>query len=246
MRFLSLVAAAAFVASTGLSSAADLPRKAPAYVPPAPVWSWTGFYVGVNAGGSIGRDPTSFFTGPAGGPFTTLVATHTMSPAGFIGGGQVGYNWQFAPNWVLGVEGDFQGASQKDLSCVGDCGGGGGTVITASQKIEWFATARARLGYTNGDWLWYITGGGAWAKVNNELVVSGGVPATTFDQSGWTIGGGVETHLAGGWTAKLEYLYLDLGSFSDIAVSAAGFTGALQTSDVRDHIIRVGINYKFY
>ena len=242
MRRLSvaIVAAVSSVAFIQFASAADLPRKAPqAYTPPPPVWSWTGFYIGVNAGGSIGRDPSSFYQDLA------LQATHTLSPAGFIGGGQLGYNWQFAPNWVLGVEGDFQGASQKDSS---SDRGLAGTTFTVTQKVEWFATARARLGYTNGDWLWYITGGGAWAKVVNDLAVNGSIPTTNFNQSGWTIGGGVETHLTGGWTAKLEYLYLDLGSFTDVATTNPPFPPltVTQTSDVRDHIIRVGLNYKFY
>ncbi|MFZ0055197.1 MAG: outer membrane beta-barrel protein, partial [Pseudolabrys sp.] len=82
----------------------------------------------------------------------------------------------------------------------------------------------------------------------NDLAVSGGLPGTDFDVSGWTIGGGVETHLAGGWTAKLKYLYLDLGSFTDVATTTPVFSPltVTQTSDVRDHIIRVGLNYKFY
>lgn len=236
-RFLAVVAVLGFASA---ASAADLPVKAPVYNAPPPVWSWTGFYVGVNAGGSIGRDPSSFYQGPAG----ILVATHTLSPAGFIGGGQLGYNWQFAPNWVVGVEGDFQGASQKDSS---SSLGLFESTITVTQKVEWFATARARLGYTNGDWLWYITGGGAWAKVVNDLAVSGSIPTTDFNQSGWTIGGGVETHLAGGWTAKFEYLYLDLGSFTDFATTSppSARLTVTQTSDVRDHIVRVGLNYKF-
>src|SRR5262245_32178580 len=129
MRRLS-IAVFATIALTQFASAADLPRKAPAYTPPPPVWSWTGFYIGVNAGGSIGRDPSSFFQGAAAIP----IATNTMSPAGFIGGGQIGYNWQFAPHWVVGVEGDFQGASQKDS--VSGLGAIAGTSFAATQKVE--------------------------------------------------------------------------------------------------------------
>jgi outer membrane immunogenic protein len=96
--------------------AADMAVKAPPPTP-APVYNWTGWYVGVNAGGSIGRDRTTQSIE------NVTVGSFTMSPAGFIGGGQIGYNYQFAPHWVVGVEGDIQGASQKDSSCVLNCGG---------------------------------------------------------------------------------------------------------------------------
>jgi outer membrane immunogenic protein len=231
---------------------ADVGTGAPAYrAPPAPAsaWNWTGFYVGLNAGGSIGRDPT---TQTVSDPFSfATFGSFTMSPAGFIGGGQIGYNYQFAPHWVVGVEGDFQGASQSDSSCVGRCGGATGFTsftVTDTQKLKWLATARARLGYTGSPFLWYVTGGAAWGRVHNDLVVA--LPqifpaSADFNQSGWTIGGGVETHLGSNWTGKLEYLYVNLGSLTDIAFT----TGPDQTwtshSEIRDHIIRVGVNYKF-
>jgi outer membrane immunogenic protein len=152
---------------------------------------------------------------------------------------------------VVGVEGDFQGASQKDSSCIGACGGGGGTVITSTQKVEWFATARGRFGYTGSPWLIYVTGGAAWANVHNDLAVTSPIieaeGSANFNVSGWTIGGGIEVRLAGAWTGKLEYLYLDLGSITDIAISAPiPLVTVTQTSDIRDHIVRVGLNYKFY
>jgi opacity protein-like surface antigen len=113
--------------------AADMLVKAPPPAPPASVYTWTGFYVGVNAGGSIGRDPTTQSKVP--GPLH-FENNFILSPAGFIGGGQIGYNYQFAPNWVVGVEGDFQGASQSDSSCVLDCGGPGffGWTVETTQK----------------------------------------------------------------------------------------------------------------
>ncbi len=168
----------------------------------------------------------------------------------FVGGGQIGYNYQFAPNWVVGVEGDFQGTTQKDSACIGvGCTGNGGTFFTAEQKLNWFATVRARFGYTNGDWLWYVTGGGAWGEIHNDFRVF--IPtdvafSANFSLSGWTVGGGVETHLWGPWTAKLEYLYLDLGSFTDGGFEPITTDTFAMRTDVRDHIIRVGLNYKFY
>ncbi len=243
----AIVAAVSSIAFIQFASAADLPRKAPVYTPPAPVWTWTGFYIGVNAGGGVGRDPTTQMDATTG----RAVGSFSMSPAGFIGGGQIGYNYQFAPNWLIGVEGDVQGASQKDTSCVGaGCTDpGNASYFTAEQKLKWFATARARFGYTNGDWLWYVTGGGAWGEVHNDFRVftpADAAGSADFNQSGWVVGGGVETHLGGGWTAKLEYLYLDLGSYTDVVPDPLTGHTFTMTSDVRDHVIRVGLNYKFY
>lgn len=239
------LAAVAVIGFASVASAADLPVKAPAYTPPPPVWSWTGLYVGVNAGGHIGRNPSTASDITTG----SVIGTFTMSPAGFAGGGQVGYNWQFASNWLLGVEGDIQGATGTDSICAGTCNTSG-FYFTDQQKLKWFATARARLGYTNGDWLWYVTGGGAWGEIHNDYSVfnpTDFIASANFNLSGWVVGGGVETHLWGPWTAKLEYLYMDLGSFTDVGIDLAnsGDTFTMK-SDVREHIIRVGLNYKFY
>jgi outer membrane immunogenic protein len=240
---IAVLAAVSTIAFTQFASAADLPRKAPAYTPPPPAWNWTGFYIGVNAGGSIGRDPSTI-NGAVGA--TALVpASFTLSPAGFIGGGQIGYNYHFATHWVVGVEGDFQGATQKDSACFGNCSGN--AAITSftfleSQKVKWFATARARLGYTGSPWLWYVTGGAAWGEVHNDFVVVNlSTPGSAnYNKSGWTVGAGVETHLGGNWTAKLEYLYLylDLGSITDTTVSTLPTITWTIHSDIRDHIVR--------
>ena len=244
-RFATLAAVAVF-GFTSVAYAADLPTKAPVYKAPvaAPAYNWSGFYIGVNAGVSIGRDPTTQSNATTG----VVLGSFNMSPAGFVGGGQIGYNWQFAPNWVVGLEGDFQGTSQSDSSCIGNCSGGG-FHYTATQKLNWFATARARLGYTNGDWLWYVTGGGAWGEIHNDFaafVPIDGSGSANFSQSGWVVGGGVETHLWGGWTAKAEYLYLDLGSLTDFVFDPITLDTFTMKSDIRDHIVRVGLNYKFY
>src|SRR5215468_411431 len=128
---LSAIAALAFA---NLAAAADLriPAKAPPPVPVlAPVFNWTGFYIGVNAGGSIGRNPTN--TAFTGTPDESFI----VSPAGFAGGGQIGYNWQVAPTWVFGLEGDFQGTSQKDTAVTGSIQEAGSTLVT-TQKLDWF------------------------------------------------------------------------------------------------------------
>jgi len=164
----------------------------------------------------------------------------TVSPAGFAGGGQIGYNWQFSPSWLFGVEGDVQGLDQKETAFPS-------LMNSLQRSIDWFATARARFGYTNGDWLWYVTGGGAWGNIKqtfsliNIPAVTGSVSSSTTNGGG-TVGGGVETHLWGNWTAKAEYLYLDLGSISGSFVAEGVVFN--ENAHVHDHIVRVGINYK--
>jgi outer membrane immunogenic protein len=179
----------------------------PAAPPPAPVWSWTGWYAGVNAGASFGRAKTDFnfapltvantinllhFTSPGFG------FSDTGDPSGFIGGGQIGYNWQWSPLIVLGLEADIQGALEKDsanlnspFSLTGPVltgagvpnGATGAFAFTAftdySTKIEWFGTVRGRIGYVwgNGNVMSYLTGGLAYGKVDIEgtNILSGSV-----------------------------------------------------------------------
>ncbi len=107
-----LIAGAALAALIGTPAlAADLPLKTP--LPPAPAWSWTGFYLGGNIGYSVGRDPTNqTVTEPGSSPASILITTDDLSPSGILGGGQIGYNWQMAPYWLIGIEADFQGADQ--------------------------------------------------------------------------------------------------------------------------------------
>jgi outer membrane immunogenic protein len=269
-----LFAGVVLSALAGAASAAELPVKAP-YQPPPPVWSWTGFYIGINGGGSIASN-SSTFSNTAIPPDTTpsvvqLNETLKRSLTGGLFGGQIGYNWQFGPAWVIGAEADWQWMNEKDDACVFGCGPnfffvtapGVGTFLTDSQKIKSLVTARARLGYTNGGWLWYVTGGGAWTKVDETMVLTGtilpgvaGFTSTTAaafstTKSGWTVGGGVETSLwNSGWSVKLEYLYANFGTITNSFATPAGFTifgSSVTTSsfDLRDHIIRVGINYRF-
>jgi outer membrane immunogenic protein len=144
----------------------------------------------------------------------------------------------------------FPGTTQKDTASTGSIVAQPTSTLVTTQKLDWFATARARLGYTNDDWLWYVTGGAAWGGINQDFIevesngVADGAVSGRHKKSGFAVGGGVETHLWGPWTAKLEYLFVDLGRISDSFVDTDGnlFTS---TSKIEDHIIRAGINYKF-
>src|SRR5262245_6326843 len=232
-------ALAATIAAASAAAAADLARpifKAPPAA--APAAGWTGFYLGVNAGYGTGRNPTCI---GEYSPFPTVnnFSTTKLSPAGFIGGGQVGYKWQWTPSWVVGVETDFQGSLQKDTSCSFVCFS---DQINTSQKLTWFGTTRGVLGWAQGSHLWYVTGGLAYGKVRSEseefevdlesppngaVVTSGRALAI---KTGWTVGGGVETRLwNSNWSAKLEYLYMDLGrtSYDLIATALSPDAGAI-------------------
>ncbi len=249
---------------------------------PCPTCNWQGFYVGVNAGGSIGQDrarDTDQLLPPTGNsanvtnPLTDV--SHTMSPVGGLIGGQAGYNWQ-SGKFVIGAEGDFDWSGQRDsfnhenfiasIVVVAPAQ----VAIATEQKIDWLATLRGRLGWTDNCFLWYVTGGAAWGKVDanytfqgvalNGATVFGTLPLaanTSTTKSGWTVGGGVETSLAwvgasNRWSAKMEYLYVDLGSISNtfnVPIAGTPVTPAVHsytsTSNIRDHIIRVGLNYRF-
>jgi outer membrane immunogenic protein len=260
--------AIALALATGSALAADLPsrKEAPVYVAPAPVATWTGFYAGLNLGGGwssqggnnsylpyadstfglgstpvAGLAPNLFFL-PGGG-------TTGNNTGGVVGGGQIGYNYQMN-QFVLGVETDFQGtsitggnqgnyaglyASPYPTSATGVLSplvtGNGGNL-----GLPWFGTVRGRAGYlVTPTLLLYGTGGFAY----------GGVEAfqRSNTSTGWTAGGGVEWMFMPHWTAKLEYLYVDLDS--------SGINGAFTGWQLGNNhhpqlnVVRLGVNYLF-
>jgi outer membrane immunogenic protein len=250
-----LIAGAALAALIGTPAlAADLALKAP---PPAPAWSWTGFYVGLNAGYSVANDPFNQVITAPGGFLNSSSIDSRVTPNGGLFGGQAGYNYQTG-NIVLGVEGDIQWSGEHDTAGCGiDCLNDPPEILTegsAEQRIKWFGTARGRVGWTNNDWLLYATGGGALGGINattafnlSGLPVSGAFSNTTsFTKGGGVIGGGTEVHLGGQWTAKFEYLYMDLGSISDtLAVPPPlGPFNITTNSKIHDNIVRAGLNFK--
>lgn len=204
---------------TASASAADLPRKAIPYEP-VPAFSWTGFYVGLNAGYGWANVNNGDAT--------------SSNINGFVGGGQIGYNWQLN-SFVLGVEGDFQGTLQKQSTGATVAGIG----FTVDQKIPWFGTARGRLGYAWGPWMIYGTGGAAW--VNYKLTISalGAEVTDNTTKTAWTAGGGVEWMFIPNWSAKVEYLYIDTGN------TTASLFGVNFDTRAKENLVRAGINYHF-
>jgi outer membrane immunogenic protein len=246
--------------AAGPAMAADL--RAPVYTKApvmAPAYNWSGFYFGGNVGWSFGRANTDW-------TIAGVVAGSTSNDmTGILGGAQAGYNWQ-SSSWVFGLEADIQATGQKGSSsltnsvntitnpCLPTASCPTTTTTTAvlnnEEKLPWFGTFRARLGFTPSDrWLIYATGGLAYGEVdsNGTLTVAGNSVAagTNTTSAGWTAGGGVEAALWDNWTGRLEYLYVDLGSFANSFVGIAPFTPITTNSRVTDNIIRFGLNYRF-
>ena len=253
---LSGAAAVAFFA-TAPAFAADMTLKAPAPAVIAP--TWTGLYIGANVGYSAGRTSVSSittFVGPP--PVAVLAGTSDLSVTGAVGGFQVGYNWQFNPNWLFGLEGDFDWAGQRGTFTFTDPL----VVQTGSvqAKVDWIATIRARFGYITGNSLWYVTGGWADGRRGLNTTYTFGAPAliagassVQSTKSGWTVGGGVETKLwNSNWSAKLEYLHVDLGTLTTntadviVATPTVLFANTVTSAKFRDEIVRVGVNYKIW
>ena len=222
---LSGVAALGLLAA-GAASAADLPsRKGPVVAPVyVPAFTWTGFYVGANAGYAWGQIDSSNFG----------IVNPFSDPDGFVGGGQIGYNYQIG-QWVVGLEADFQGADLK--STARNLAG----TVTASNEINWFGTVRGRVGYAFDRFLPYVTGGFAYGNVKNKVTA----PTFTFSddntQYGWTVGGGLEYAFTNNLTAKVEYLYVNLDKES-FTVPGGTFTSNVET---KFSVVRAGLNYKF-
>ncbi len=231
MRKTFLAAAAAMICSLSgamSAAAADLATERRAY-PPLPLFTWTGFYAGINAGYAFGNADTIL---PAG------IAPLSSSYDGFIGGAQIGYNWQLGAA-VLGFEADMQFADVKGTEII--------TVVnaTATNTLEWFGTARGRVGYAFDRVLPYVTGGFAFGRNEYDftLIPSGNPAKGTITHTGWTIGGGVEFAVRDAWSVKAEYLHVDLGSQDgarDILV-----TGEVTSFHPKFDLVRAGLNYRF-
>lgn len=216
MKKLLLASVGVLALGVAAASAADIPQRMPAKAPPIempPAWSWTGLYVGINGGYGWG---SSEFSAPfASGSFDTN---------GGLVGGTLGYNWQYG-QFVFGAEGDID---WSDMGGSATCG-----ATTCNVNNDWLGTVRARLGYSFDRFMPYVTGGLAVGNVNTNIT---GVGSSDETKAGWTVGGGIEARIAGPWTAKVEYLYVDLGSGGSVAGSDADFA---------TNIVRGGINYKF-
>jgi outer membrane immunogenic protein len=249
-----LTLAAAVLAIGAQARAADLP--APTLPPPvAAIYNWTGFYVGANGGWGDGISNwtnncpgcQSFSTGGGGSPLGGG-ETGSFSVSGYLAGGTLGFNYQIGP-WVYGIEGDFDWTHLTGNSGP-TCGGLSDAVpppTGCETESDWLATVRGRVGYAfaglGGDnVLLYGTAGGAVARIKTGLI-----PPSTFDSSteaGWTIGAGLEVGFAPNWTAKVEYLFVDLPNATCTTTTNCGVLAG-STVTFNENMVRAGINYKF-
>ena len=219
--FLLGAAALAFAATMMAANAADLgrrrmPAKAPAY---EAYYNWTGFYAGVNGGGAFGNSDLSNALGSTSNDVT-----------GGLAGGTIGYNWQVG-RIVYGAEADGDWSGLKGSTTNAVC-------VSCETSNPWLATARGRIGYAFNRVLPYVTAGGVFGDVK---IARPGFAGETDTRAGWTGGGGVEVAINGPWTAKVEYLYADLGSANCNATNC----GVATSADLTANIVRGGINYRF-
>jgi outer membrane immunogenic protein len=253
------------------AQAADLAR-APMYAAPmAAIYDWTGFYIGGNAGGgwqdnrSASFIPNGALASILGGP-----PPQSFHTSGALGGAQYGYNWHFHPNWVAGVEVDFDFSDIKGSGSANFLGIGGLAPqlysSKASEDIKWFGTVRGRLGFVPiSNLLVYGTGGFAYGKVDQSasIVNVGGTTVgvgtatcagfttcyagtSSRTATGWSAGGGAEYGLSRNWTIRAEYLYVDLGR-NNFAVTgvAPGDSFTARFNPTTFNVVRGGFNFRF-
>lgn len=268
-----LLTAVSLTALAGSAFAADLPSIKSAPVAPVPIHTWSGLYAGLNVGYGFGNNALeqgSMVEYPNGKYLGFW--NKNQSPTGVVGGGQIGYNYQVNPWLVVGGEADIQASdmnSSRSYYTTGVAYSIDRIFINTANSIDWFGTARGRIGVTVPSYsniFVYGTGGFAYGYVNNTVGIadiwsnssgsSGFSGSSTYGDTklGWTAGGGLEWSPSSfpAWSAKVEYLYLNLGSLSQ-NINTTYQTGqatccafvATQTTPTQFQTVRVGLNWHF-
>ena len=238
---LGSIAFAAFAADPAL--AADM-SPAPVYSKAAPLYSWTGCYVGGHVGGVFSEDRSTGVLGNSVG----------FNSTGFVGGGQIGCDYQFAPGWVAGVEGRAAWTSLKSTrpGIVRNLATGVTVPSQFTLRNDFLASTTARLGYSFADrWLGFARGGAAWTheKIDIAFTTPAGLavdPSATMTRTGWTVGTGVDWAFAPHWSATLEYNYYDFGNHSARLTSNANNV-VVTVYSLKETIntVTAGVNYHF-
>jgi outer membrane immunogenic protein len=228
----TLTALAFLAAAAAPAIAADIPVKARPMAPVmAPVFNWTGFYIGGHVGyGWADKSWTE----------TTALFGVSHKADGFLGGGQVGFNYQIN-TLVLGLEGDFSWADLDGGSTV-LFGAAAPVSVPFNTKVEWTATLTGRVGLAFDTWMLYGKGGVAWAhdRYSTSFYTFPLLSEVTETRVGWTVGAGVEWAFAQQWSAKLEYNYMDFGS-----ENVSFFPTTTMAIEQEIHAVKFGINYRF-
>ncbi|MBP0580764.1 porin family protein [Labrys sp. LIt4] len=233
--------------------AADLapPPVEPVAPEIVPSFTWTGFYAGLSAGYGRGNLDTDLKAVPTargeelenalGFGLNGGIARVKDTANGFVGGGQIGYNYQLDPHWVVGAEADLQYAgldSKKTFI------GNQNIPVTVKTELDWFGTARLRAGYAFDNVLVYGTGGLAYGRVKSKVSTAGTSLSGSETKFGWALGAGAEYALTQNWTVRAEYLYVDLGKAETIKANSE-IAQVTAKADVSVHTVRAGVNYKF-
>ena len=229
-----LIASALAIATAAPAFAADLPppagpppRAPVAYVPAAPAFSWTGFYIGLNTGYAFGQaDGTNVFG-----------STGSFSVDGPMVGGTIGGNYQIG-QFVVGAEADLDWQNVRGSQVGAGCSALG-VPFSCDAASNWISTFRARAGFAADRVLIYATGGGAAANIKTSV---GTLPWASTTELGWTAGAGVEVAMTDNWTAKIEYLFAD---FQKATCPATSCVAPSTTVSFDESMVRAGINYKF-
>jgi outer membrane immunogenic protein len=229
-----LLTTASLVAISGTAFAADLPSRAapPVFVPPPPIFTWSGAYVGAQIGYEWGTSSNSVFASPGAG-----VGLGSYSPNGVVGGAHIGYNYQIS-QFVVGLEGDVNGSSYRGNNAVF---GGLGTVSTRS-NVD--GSIRGRVGVAWDRALIYATGGAAFGSIHDSFANGIGVDTESTTRVGWTVGGGVEYAVTNNWSVRAEYRYTDYGSTNFSLLNTSGGIFTMRSHDT-DNRVQAGFSYKF-
>jgi outer membrane immunogenic protein len=239
--------AAAAAGNLTSASAVDLPAAMPMKAPMmmAPAYDWSGFYIGGHVGGVW--DHRTVTTNNTVTGVAVPIFTGTGNLNGVTGGAQAGFNFMLAPGWVAGFEADVSGAGLDGTTAVSVFRTGS---AQHHNTLDLYGTVRGHVGYAVNNVLLYGTGGFAWADekitrtqlTGNLANATAGIAETaTATGVGWAAGAGLEWGFAQNWSARAEYLHLDLGKQSFM------FPLAQQRNDAKVNldVARLGVNYKF-
>lgn len=255
----TILAVSGFMALAGQAPAADMPTKAPPVTPPV-VQSWTGFYIGGHVGGgAINGDLHADYLSTTGIPFGVVPTDSSVSASGFLGGVQGGFNWQFAPMWVAGIEGDFSWTRMNASVTVIPVTPAGAPLpaqpTSWTRDLKWLASARARLGYlATPDLLVYGTGGVAFGGFDYDASFVNTAPGSNnwsnpFSKTltGFVVGGGVDWRFAPHWALRGEYLFYHFPSTDNLASNPVFPTFPIRFTwdDTDVHVGRVALSYQF-
>jgi outer membrane immunogenic protein len=240
------------IAIAGPAVAADLPVAPVKAAPFAARFSWTGCYLGAHVGGAWERkdatDPVLLvqdgILGPGNTAGTTTVRVNSTGP---MYGGQIGCDYQFAPSWVVGVEGAVSAGALRGSTVV-PLPANAGDTANVTVRTDFIPSLTGRLGYAFDQWLFYGRGGVAWT--NDKYSVTGVFTGIPFDaeglgmRTGWTAGAGVEWAFTNDWSARLEYDYYDFGHSNVLMSDATNGFASIVTFRQSAQMVKLGLNFR--